>query len=185
MALGWTVCNYTVMDLNTLILEPLRITSSPSGMYPQSLIGEVQAHSKHYWIKWYYSLILWVNNLSYQSDHCEGRQSGLKMSRLQLQTEEIRTIFVLCKWIRTEVFKQTSSTLGQDKSKCGLQTLEVMRQTGSLWWKTAALHSSFQWSGPPKISGEQMSTFHKATRHKKHSEECPLHFSLPSSLFYI
>lgn len=30
-----------------------------------------------------------------------------------------------------------------------------------------------------------MSTFHKATRHKKHSEECPLHFILPASLFYM
>ncbi len=39
--------------------------------------------------------------------------------------------------------------------------------------------------GPPKISAAQMSTFYKATRHKKHREECPLHFILPASLFYI
>lgn len=30
-----------------------------------------------------------------------------------------------------------------------------------------------------------MSAFHKATQHKKHNEECPLHFILPAILFYI
>lgn len=46
--------------------------------------------------------------------------------------------------------------------------------------KAVAPQSSLLKLGPPKASAKQMSTFHKATRHKKHREECPLHFIPPA-----
>lgn len=113
----------------------------------------------------------------------QGRQVGFQMPRLQCNQYQF---FVLCKWIKTTESRHTgrsspdeprleklwllSANFGGDKA----ERRPVMEGCGPA-----------EQLGPPKPSAEQMSTFYKATRHKKHSEECPLHFILPASLFYI
>lgn len=51
-----------------------------------------------------------------------------------------------------------------------------------LWRRDVALHGSLLKLGPPWPLAEQMSTFRKATRHKKHRKECRLHFCLPARM---
>ncbi len=41
------LCNYTMMDSTTLIMEPLCATDSPGWICPHSLTGEAQTHYKH------------------------------------------------------------------------------------------------------------------------------------------
>lgn len=117
--------------------------------------------------------------------HGEARQAGW-MWRLQTHRVTNTNFFVLCNWIKmTAVWQIFARWALIREAMASVYTLWRWYGRGSMWWKAVALQSSLFGLGPPKTSAAQMSTFYKATRHKKHTEECPLHFILPESRFYI
>lgn len=89
----------------------------------------------------------------------------------------------LCKRIKSgHVDNPHTMSLGwRSYSSCLQDAARVIRQRGGPQWKDVAPQSRLLRPGPPQTAAEQMSTFNKATRHKKHTKECPLHFTLPAS----
>lgn len=117
---------------------------------------------------------------------CKGRQTGLKTPRLCSYRITNTSFMALCKWIKTG-HVDNPHVMGLELrrySSCLHGAARVIRQRGGLQWKDAAPQSRLLGPGPPKTAAEQMSTFNKATRHKKHRKECPLHFTLPASQLY-
>lgn len=86
-------------------------------------------------------------------------------------------------------FETTASrNAGKSSPEPGLEYLQFPVYEfwrSRLWWKVVGLQISLLRLDPPKASAQQMSTFHKATRHKKHREECLLRLIRPVSPFYL
>lgn len=123
--------------------------------------------------------------VSTNSLNCKGGKTELKTPRLCKQRSR-RRFLVLCKWIETRHVDKSSPDEPRLAELWLLSTqCEGDKAERSLQWKDAAPLSPLLGPGPPKTAAEQMSTFNKATRHKKHREECPLRFTQPAAQLYI
>lgn len=129
---------------------------------------------------------MWINKQAKLPRWSKARRLDLSSKDFHPAEQLIPIFFVLCNWIKTGAPRHAVKSSPDEPRLEKLWLLSTNRGGDK-----ADRQPVMEGCGPAEHSPqagstqEQMTTFCKATRHKKHWMECPLHFILPASWFYI